>query len=230
MKSVIFSALVLLSSVALASSDANFSTEAKINSVKQTPSLGVKFNRAQLNDPTSWVSEFEIVIVINKASKGATKQTLQMYRRGTLILTTKVSTGREQLEKPKFIFWGPKHTYYSSTNDGYYSPHWLVPLHHSKLWGTDMPWAVFFDDGIAIHQAPPKSEGALGYRASGGCVRVGRDVASYIFNTVQSSGEGLVPKFNRDGSVVRDSHGEIVREQKLRTLIVVEDNNVANAQ
>lgn len=184
------------------------------------------FNPNELNEQDSLVSQFDVVIWVNKANSGSSKQTLEIWTRGQKTLTTKVSTGREKWEKSRSWIWGkgPKNSYFSSTNVGYYTPFHLNPLHKSKLWRTDMPWSIFFDGGIAIHQAPPDTEYALGSRASGGCVRVSRSVASGIYNLVLGTQNSWIPEFTRDGKFVLDSTtGQPKRKRGYSTLIIVED-------
>lgn len=180
---------------------------------------------ANVFDTKSWLNQFPLVIVINKANSGRTKQSLRMFKNGELIFTTKVSTGREQWEKKKRAFWkhGPKNSYFSSTNTGYFRVQWQDPMHKSKLWGTYMPYASFFDGGIAIHQAPKGTEGALGSRASGGCVRASGQAAAYIFAQIQQVGRGLSPSFNRDGSVVRNQDGTVRMFNGFKTVVIVEN-------
>ena len=86
-----------------------------------------------------------------------------------------------------------------------------------------MPWSIFFDGGIAIHQAPDGTEGALGSRASGGCVRVSRSDAPYIFSMVKATENAWIPKFTRGGDVVLDANGNWEKDRGYSTLIIVED-------
>lgn len=183
------------------------------------------FNPEVFKDRTHWVNDFEIVIIINKANKGPTKQTLVLYKDGVETIRTKVSTGREIIEKARSLFrWhAPKKTYFSTTNTGYFGVIWMNPLHKSDLWGTKMPWSIFFDGGIAIHERPDKTEGALGTRASGGCVRVSNTVASTIYAYVQEAGKGSVPQFDQYGEPKRDANGNILRKNDFRTLIIVQN-------
>lgn len=183
------------------------------------------FRAEDLLNSSDWKAEFTNVIVINKSNAGASKQRLRLFQNGVLVFETQVSTGREQWEQARRWPWqkGPKRSYFSSTNIGYYTPTWIERLHKSQLWGSDMPYSIFFDEGIAIHQAPEGTEGKLGSRASGGCVRVGPDAASYIFEQVKSIGQGWIPKFARSGSPLRQENGDLDRRQGYKTLIIVED-------
>lgn len=179
---------------------------------------------ANVFDSNTWLNHFPLVIVINKANTGRTKQTLRMYKNGELVYTTLVSTGRETYERKKG-FWkkGPKYAYFSSTNTGYFRVQWQSLMHKSKLWKTYMPYASFFDGGIAIHQVPGGYEGKLGTRASGGCVRVSKQAAPYIYNQIQAAGRGLTPSFNRNGSAVYSKTGDFAMFNGYRTVVIVED-------
>ena len=187
------------------------------------------FDPAVFTAPTpenKWINEFDVVIVINKSDKGSTAQSLRLYKKGQLTLTTKVSTGREHFEKQKKWFWshGPKNSYFSSTDIGYYTPEYLDRLHKSQLWGSIMPWAVFFNEGVAIHQAPKGTEDMLGSRASGGCVRTSPEAAPVIYQTVEQAGKGDIPMFSRTGDVVFNmADGQPTRRVGYRTLVIVED-------
>jgi hypothetical protein len=172
-----------------------------------------------------WLNQYPLVIVINKSKFGASKQSLRMYENGKLIFTTAVSTGRERWEKQKQSFFGkgPTKTYFSSTNQGYFRVRYLSADHQSKLWGTKMPWAIFFNEGIAIHEAPIGTEAALGSRASGGCVRISKRVAQGVFAKVKATGTSRKPAFTRSGEVVLDSRDQVKTEKGWNAVVVVED-------
>src|SRR5687768_10502027 len=61
--------------------------------------VGRLFNEAAYFKGNTYLNEYTNVIVINKAAKGPTAQTLRLYTNRQLILTTDVSTGREDIEK-----------------------------------------------------------------------------------------------------------------------------------
>jgi hypothetical protein len=46
-----------------------------------------------------WINEFHYVIVVNKANQGSEAQSINVYEYGQKIITSKVSTGRDQFEK-----------------------------------------------------------------------------------------------------------------------------------
>lgn len=164
------------------------------------------------------VDYFPVVIWINKSSSGETPQTIRIYDQGKKVFEDRVSTGREKWELT------PNGTkYFSSTSTGYYVPYWLDKNHVSNLWNTPMPWAVFFDGGIAIHQVPKGADGKLGSRASGGCVRVKGDVAQYIYQLIEYYGRGTYPLFSSSGNIRLDQNGRPTMKQGYRALIIVEN-------
>lgn len=175
----------------------------------------------------SWMKEFTNVIVVNKSNEGHDRQTLRLYQNGKLIRFTKISSGRENYEKGCSPGQDPKRdhcsvrAYWSTTPVGYFDVDQLVENYFSNLWKTWMPYAVFFEAGIATHQAPAGTEGNLGQRASGGCVRMHPNFASVVYNDVKKAGMGLVPKISRDGSLKRTAQGDVVREQGYKTLVIV---------
>lgn len=186
------------------------------------------FNDSDLKN-ILWMKEFKNIIVINKANEGSDKQTMRLYTDGKLKEFTRISTGRENYEKgcapnqiPKRDHCS-KHAYWSQTPVGYFDVDDLVENYFSNLWQTWMPYAVFFESGIATHQAPAGTESKLGGRASGGCVRLHPSAAPIIFNYVKNAGKGLIPKINRNGDVAKTAQGDIIREQGYKTLVIVQN-------
>lgn len=182
-----------------------------------------RFFTAETFEKEPLFNEFVNVIVINKANQGRDKQTLRYFRYGKLVLQTLVSTGREQQEGGPGSSTKPTRPYFSTTGVGYFPPTWLKENHYSTLWKTDMPWTIFFNGGIAIHEAPANAESKLGSRASGGCVRVSRTVAREIFNLTRDGGIGPVPSMNRDGSFQYDRKGNVVRKKTYKTMVIVQE-------
>ncbi len=180
----------------------------------------------------AWLNEFTNVIVINKANEGSDKQTLKLYVNGQLKLVTKVSTGRERFEvgcsegqDPKLNHCSTR-PYWSTTPVGYFDVDKLDENYFSNLWKTWMPFAVFFESGIATHQAPAGTENKLGGRASGGCVRMHPNFAPIIFKTVQTTGQGLIPVISRDGDLQKTQAGDTIRKIGFKTLYIVENEIV----
>lgn len=95
------------------------------------------------------------------------RQVLNLYKDGQLVLTTRTSTGRAGFDTPNFDT-NPNgriyQVYSSKTYPGY----------------NNMPFAVFIQGGFAIHGAPGKEDAQLGRPASHGCVRVRTSVAQQI--------------------------------------------------
>lgn len=188
------------------------------------------FNESQFQT-LPYLKEFTNVIVINKSDVGAGKQALRLFVNGQLKLVTKISSGREKFEKGCSPGQEPKkdhcseRPYWSTTPVGYFDTDKLDERYFSNLWQTWMPFAVFFEAGIATHQAPAGTEGKLGQRASGGCVRMHPDKAPIIFKAVQAAGKGLVPVLNRDGSLAKTPAGDVIRKISYKTLYIVENKD-----
>ncbi len=174
-----------------------------------------------------WLNEFKNVIVINKANVGADRQSIKLYENGKLILVSKASTGRGKYEAGCKPGQDPKadhcsvRAYWSTTPVGYFDVDQLVENYFSNLWKTWMPYAVFFENGIATHQAPAGTEGKLGQRASGGCVRLHPNIAPVIFKKVQDAGQGLVPVVARNGELKKTPAGDTIRRIGYKTLVIV---------
>jgi hypothetical protein len=177
----------------------------------------------------SWMNEFTNVIVVNKSNEGKDRQTLRLYVNGKLSTLTKISSGRETFEKGCAPGQDPKRDhcsqrpYWSTTPVGYFDVDTLDEKYFSNLWQTWMPYAVFFDGGIATHQAPAGTEPNLGKRASGGCVRMHPNYAPIIFSAVKNAGMGLIPVVLRDGTLKKTAQGDVVRTQGYKTLVIVQN-------
>ncbi|MBC7740577.1 MAG: L,D-transpeptidase [Bdellovibrionaceae bacterium] len=176
-----------------------------------------------------WMNEFTNVIVINKSNEGRERQTLRLFVNGKLQFISKVSTGREKFEEGCKPGQDPKadhcsgRAYWSTTPTGYFDVKALDERYFSKLWKTWMPFAVFFEAGIATHQAPAGTEGKLGSRASGGCVRMHPNDAPVIFKTVSNTPQGLIPVIGRDGELKKTPAGDVIRKVGNKTLYIVQN-------
>ncbi|HET7717503.1 MAG TPA: L,D-transpeptidase [Bauldia sp.] len=83
-----------------------------------------------------------------------------------------VSTGAEGFETPT----------------GKFTPTWLSKNHKSKQYDdAPMPYAVFFNEGIAVHGTEAIS--MLGKPASHGCVRLAPENAAMFFDLVETYGK-----------------------------------------
>ena len=74
------------------------------------------------------------------------------------------------------------------TPTGKFSPTWLSKDHESKQYeDAPMPYAVFFNEGIAVHGTQAVSY--LGKPASHGCVRLATENAETFFDLVEAYGK-----------------------------------------
>lgn len=130
-------------------------------------------------------SSARLYILVDKANKGTspTAQTMQVYLDGSLIYTFLVSTGRETPEIAK-----SGRQYFSSTPTGKFRIDGRYKDYVSKTWLAPMPYAQFFNGGIAIHATVRSHYAALGSRDSGGCVRLHNDNAKIMWDLVAQVG------------------------------------------
>lgn len=191
----------------------------------------------------TFLSQYTNVIVINKAARGNGAQTLRLYTNRQLRLTTKVSTGREDLEivnpiagafRKIFNAKGTKESHWRHTTRGFYNVKRVYGYEYrSGESRAQMPYAMFFNDqrGLAVHQVPPDLAGgelagikALGSRASSGCVRVHGSYITEIHGAVKAAGKGQIPLLDtRTGQPVLDSRGQVKYTNNWSTIVVVEE-------
>lgn len=180
----------------------------------------------------AWINEFRYVVVVNKADAGKEAQSIKVYEYGKLIISDKVSTGRNEFERKGEH--GSKYDSWTVTPTGYYTPNFLSKDHRSSAYGgkwsrifggVKMPFAIFFNGGIALHQAPKGTEGMLGKKASGGCVRLPGDLASDLFTRIQETQGAKNPLFNVNGTPVLDAVGNLNYSSKsgFSALIIVQN-------
>jgi lipoprotein-anchoring transpeptidase ErfK/SrfK len=160
----------------------------------------------------------KVVAVINKSKTGSTAQTLRIYIDGQLTHTFKTSTGREKVETAK-----SGRVYKTTTPVGYFRPTQLEKLHRSITWDADMPNAVFFNGGIAVHATAKSHYKELGTRASGGCARLTLDNSKLFFDLVKLTGTKLVPLIKRDGTDALKADGTQIMTSGYDVLIIVEN-------
>ena len=158
----------------------------------------------------------KVVIIINKAPHGPTAQTMRVFVDGKILYRWKISTGREKTETAT-----SGRVYFTTTEVGYFHPYLLEENHHSKTWDADMPYAIFFDGGIATHATT--HEDHLGHRASGGCVRNTLEHAKTLYELVENIGQKEIPMLNHDGSTKPDSYGDPLTDNLYDVLIIVEN-------
>ena len=208
-----------------------FSQDSGIVSDSRPVDVDVTFSENTF-ESQPWTKEFRYVIVVNKANTGKEAQTVKVYEYGQLISTQKVSTGRDAFEKK-----GQNHSKRDSwtvTPTGYYTPTFLSRLHKSSAYGgkfswltggTRMPFAIFFNGGIALHERPNGTEGKLGTKASGGCIRLPKGFAEELFQRVQETAGARNPRFNVDGTAKLDEAGKQMYATKdgYSTLVVVQN-------
>jgi hypothetical protein len=193
--------------------------------------LDVTFNESTfVSQP--WTKEFHYVVVVNKANTGKEAQTIKVYEYGQLIRTEKVSTGRDGFERKGEH--NSKADSWTVTPTGYYVPNYLDKNHKSSAYGgrwswlrggVKMPFAIFFNGGIALHEAPKGTEGDLGKKASGGCVRLPATLASDLFYRIQETEGAKNPRFNTDGTAMLDKDGHQMYSTKsgFSALIIVQN-------
>ena len=127
---------------------------------------GVLFDEAAYFAGQTALSQYVNVIVINKAAKA---QSLRFYTNRQLILTTKVSTGKEDVEYvnavSKFLRRFGKGTtvsHWRHTTRGFYTVKRVEGAdYRSGESKFQMPYAMFFNEqkGLAVHQVPPDLKG-----------------------------------------------------------------------
>jgi hypothetical protein len=202
---------------------------------------GQLFNeQAYLNGETP-LSQFVNVIVINKAAKGDGAQTLRLYTNRQLRLTTKISSGREDIEQVGMFrgiingfFKGATQSHWRHTTRGFYTVKRVENYEYrSGENNFHMPYAMFFNDkrGLAVHQVPPDLSGGeaagesmLGRRASSGCVRVHKSRIVEIHDAVVAADRGEIPVLDtRTGRQMLDKSGQPAFSKGYRTIVIVQE-------
>jgi hypothetical protein len=185
--------------------------------------------------PSELMSYFDVVLYVSKAAQGAWAQHMFVFHRaddGDLVYEQNfpVSTGRELHEK-----------YFTTTPAGIFEldPNRFETMHYSHTWhGAPMAWAMFLNYihnnrlvGIALHSAGEHAPD-LGYRASGGCVRLPPEMAAMLFHRFEREEHGQVPVLQFEesrrstsvaGEMLRDADGRPVMTDGYKVLLVIED-------
>lgn len=139
-----------------------------------------------------------LVLVIDRAEKGTspTAQTLEVYLDGEQIHKFKASTGKEER-----VTTPSGQTYFATTPVGEFRIYSRRIDHKSKKWGgAAMPFAQFFNGGIAVHGTVPMHYDKLGSRDSGGCIRLHLTNAKIVWNLVGEIGVKETKVIVFDGS------------------------------
>jgi hypothetical protein len=188
---------------------------------EQSEPMMTPMSLAQQNDLNNMdlTKLFPVVILVNKADRGPSHQTMKVYHRGVLTYTFPVSTGREQWENAKS---GKK--YFSVTSTGWFAPTRTYEKYFSQTWQAPMNYSIFFYGGLALHATVKEHYKELGHRASGGCVRLEEPNAKRLYELVMSEGKGQVPSFSKEGKIKKGVFGKVSLDKGWNTLIIVEDN------
>lgn len=184
------------------------------------PEPFIDFNESDLTYDNWMTRYFKLIVVINKAPSAAKTgtpivarpggpQTISLYQKNrdgsfSLIVNRPISSGRDHFEAISEATGRVDEEGFSQTHTGYFQPTELHIDHRSGAYthddhatggkiGSLMKWSAFFNknEGEAIHQVPGGSEGMLGHRASGGCVRQDAATAEYIFWRIRYTGGPL---------------------------------------
>lgn len=171
------------------------------------------FSPAQIYDSygLNVYAEFPVVVVVSKGSQTAT-----VYHNGYQVNHFLISTGRERYERAKSGRW-----YFTTTPTGWFSPISYQRTWHSNTWDALMEYAIFFNGGVALHATTPDHYKDLGRPASGGCVRMTKPNAIFVWNLSLSERTANVPYFTRGGQLLRNRDGSIKRHMGSGTLIIV---------
>lgn len=169
---------------------------------------------AKADDLSEAMAQYPVIIYVNKSIDAKWSQKIIVFKKGRQLLADRVSTGREQFEAERF----------SETPTGFYTPQYLSKDHVASKSGIEMPYSIFFNGNIALHQAVGKGISQLGRRASSGCVRLSPNLAPFIFNLVNELGTGDMPEIDVKGNVSRNSDGSLRRVQRYMALVIVDNS------
>jgi len=135
--------------------------------------------------------ENRLLIVVDKSKEGtrASSQTLVAYEYGIEVFRTMVSTGTETMSPVT----PSGRRYVRTTPAGHFRPTRVYTKYLSHTWNSPMDNAVFIIGGIALHATPRDAahQGRLGFRASGGCVRLKIEDSLRVRELVMNSGKGF---------------------------------------
>jgi len=144
--------------------------------------VGRDLNNDEINSTLA-----KIVVIVNESDRSEENpegQTAKLYHLGELVNTFNVSTGSR---KTKTTTSGRK--YVAKTSAGFFRPKKAYRDYYSyTFFGSTMPYAIFFNGGIALHGTTYLSK--LGTRDSGGCVRFHPDDIKIINELMRTTGDG----------------------------------------
>ncbi|WP_374031500.1 L,D-transpeptidase [Bdellovibrio bacteriovorus] len=123
---------------------------------------GRLFNEQAYLRGETYLSQYTNVIVINKAASGSQAQTLRLYTNRQLMLSTYVSTGREDVEYiskvrgvVNKIFKGTTSSHWRHTTRGFYT---IKRVHGYNYRSGEskfqMPFAMFFNEQRGLGSSP----------------------------------------------------------------------------
>jgi hypothetical protein len=184
---------------------------------------------------------FRLFVYVDKAERGSLAQRMYVFEKYgdddlALIYDWPVSTGRETVEPDAH-----GHLQSTTTPIGFYEldSKRLYVDHTSSQWEQPMPYAMFFSwrpdglpTGLAIHGVAGTAEGALGRRASSGCVHLSAENARTLYDLIRSEFRGPAPELvyrdgaggvSSDGLLVHNSNGSPHMEWGYSVLVIVDD-------
>jgi len=185
---------------------------------------------------------FNLFLYVDKAGDGPFAQQMYVFQKSAdgglvMLYDWPVSTGREAVEIDPH---GRQES--SVTPRGYFEldPKRLYVDHSSSQWDEAMPYAMFFswkpdgqhETGLAIHGTPEENVGALGSRASAGCIRLSIENARLLFDMVQTGYKGPTPEIayldgdspvSSEGLLLHDAQGQLELADGYSVLVVVDD-------
>lgn len=193
----------LITSLALLAGSISFAQELKIEDQDLTDYMSPAelMREIGVSSGVAWQGRNKnprLVIVIDRAERGTsqTAQTLEVYVDGMQTHSFKTSTGKE-----KRVSTPDGKSYFATTPPGEFQIDYRSIDHKSKKWdGADMPFAQFFNGGIAIHATVPSHFEALGRRDSGGCARLHPTNAKIVWSLVGEIGVKETKVIVFDGS------------------------------
>lgn len=130
----------------------------------------------------------EVLVLIDKSmrtDKNPSGQTAKVFVDGNFVTEYDVSTGTEEVKETT-----SGRRYVATTPVGVFRPTRAYKDYMSRTFlSAPMTWAVFFNNGIAVHATTRSQYDRLGSRASGGCVRMRLEEAEEVNQIIVARGE-----------------------------------------